>query len=262
MKRSIITLLLASALTTWSNAQTLFVDHSNGHDNAKGTIDAPLASLRKAVALTRTSKFVGNANPAVVYYYAIERHSPDLKGLRISQCIFTGSRNAAPIQGAVFAQGPDITVDHCIFYECKNALLLFVSITGFSLTNSIIYGSYEGAIWFGKYSDFVFRDNIIANNNCFWVNMPGYAPHYTFDSSLVAGNTIFMGLNSHGKVGPDENNLPTTNIVQGSGKVTLNLVDTDTIPRLYLHPSPASAGQNIPAGLFRSPRPPGGRNDQ
>jgi hypothetical protein len=218
MKRSIITLLLASTLTTWSTAQTLFVDHSNGHDNAKGTIDAPLASLRKAVALTRTStgnrtiklapglytlddqlvlppagdtltieaavnpddpawlpskmpvigsisrnsqnwgkfdhctgfqiernnvqirglKFVGNANPAVVYYYAIERHSPDLKGLRISQCIFTGSRNAAPIQGAVFAQGPGITVDHCIFYECKNALLLFVSITGFSLTNSII----------------------------------------------------------------------------------------------------------------------------
>ena len=92
--------------------------------------------------------------------------------------------------------------------------------------------------------------------------MPGYAPHYTFDSSLITGNNIFMGLNSDGKVGPDENNLPTTNIVQGSGKVTLNLVDTDTIPRRYLHPSPASAGQNIPAGLFRSPRPPGGRNDQ
>ena len=207
MKRSIITLLLASTLTTWSTAQILFVDPSNGHDNAKGSVDAPLASLPKAVALTRTStgnrtiklapglytlddqlllppagdtltieaavtpddpawlpskmpviesisptsqnwgkfdhctgfqiernnvqirglKFVGNANPAVVYYYTIERHSPDLKGLRISQCIFAGSRNAAPIQGAVFAQGPDITVDHCIFYECKNALLLFVS---------------------------------------------------------------------------------------------------------------------------------------
>ncbi|MBS1602499.1 MAG: right-handed parallel beta-helix repeat-containing protein [Bacteroidetes bacterium] len=329
MHKQLIVLLLTAILTIPSTAQTLFVDPSIGHDNAKGTIDDPLASLGKAIALTngtgnrtiklapglytlddqlvlgpstdtltieaavnpddpawlpskmpviapishntqnwgkfdhctgfqierdnvqiRGLKFVGNANPAVVYYYAIERHSPDLKGLRISQCIFAGSRNAAPIQGAVFAQGPGITIDHCIFYECKNALLLFVSITGFSLTNSILYGSYEGAIWFGKYSDFVFRDNIIANNNCFWVNMPGYAPQYTFNSSLITGNTIYMGLNVHGKVGPGNGYLPATNNVRRTGKVVLNLVDTDTIPRLYLHPSPISAGRQIPAGIF------------
>ena len=331
MQRSLILILLASILSTHSTAQTLFVDPTNGHDDAKGTIDAPLASLSKAISLARTGaghsiiklapglytlndqlvlppandtltieaainpddpawlpskmpviqstsrnsqnwgkfdhcagfqvernnvtirglKFVGNANPAVVYYYAIERHSPELKGLHISQCIFTGSRNAAPIQGAIFTQGPDITVDHCIFYECKNALLLFLSVAGFSLTNSIIYGSYEGAIWFGKYSDFTFRDNIIADNNCFWVSMPGFTPHYTFDSSLITDNNIFMGLNNKGKVTPDENSQPATNNVQRTGRVTLNMIDTDTIPKRYLHLSPGSDGQNIPAGIFK-----------
>lgn len=197
-------------------------------------------------------KFVGNSNPAVVYYYTIERHFPELKGMEVSQCIFVGNRNSAPIQGALFAQGSGIKVDHCIFYECKNALLLFLSVNGFSLTNSIIYGAYEGAIWFGKFSDFVFRDNVIANNNCFWISMKDYTPRYTFTNSLITDNKIFMGLNNDGVIESDEKTVPITKDVQRSGKVMLNVVDTDTIPMSYLNLSPASAGRNIPAGLFRS----------
>jgi hypothetical protein len=197
-------------------------------------------------------KFVGNANPAVVYYYTIERHFPELKGMEVSQCIFVGNRNSAPIQGALFAQGSGIKVDHCIFYECKNALLLFLSVNGFSLTNSIIYGAYEGAVWFGKFSDFVFRDNVIANSNCFWISMKDYTPHYTFTNSLITDNKIFMGLNNNGVIENEEKIVPVTKNIQRSGKVVLQVVDTDTIPRSYLNLSPASAGRDIPAGLFRS----------
>jgi hypothetical protein len=200
----------------------------------------------------RGLKFVGNTNPAVVYYYAIERHFPELKGMEISQCIFAGSRNTAPIQGAVFAQGNDIKVDHCIFYECKNALLLFLSVNGFSLTNSIIYGSYEGAIWFGKYSDFDFRNNIIANNKAFWIGMKDYTPHYTFANSLITDNEIFMGLNNNGSIELDSRSKPGTKNVQRSGKVVLNVASSDTIPANYLQPSAVSAGKNIPAGIFNT----------
>ncbi|MET3878721.1 right-handed parallel beta-helix repeat-containing protein [Chitinophaga sp. OAE865] len=196
-------------------------------------------------------KFLGNTHPAVVYYYAIERHRPELKDMKISQCYFIGSKNAAPMQGAVFAQGSGIKIDHCIFYECRNALLLFLSVNGFSLTHSIIYGAYEGAVWFGKYSDFVFRDNIIANNHCFWVGMKDYQPHYVFTNSLVTGNAIDMGLNNNGTIEKDSLDMPVTSSVQRSGKVLLNEIDKDTIPVNYLHPLPVSAGRDIPAGIFK-----------
>lgn len=199
-------------------------------------------------------KFLGNTHPAVVYYYAIERHRPELKDMKISQCYFIGSKNAAPMQGAVFAQGSGIKIDHCIFYECRNALLLFLSVNGFSLTHSIIYGAYEGAVWFGKYSDFVFRDNIIANNNCFWVGMKDYQPHYVFTNSLITGNTIDMGLNNNGIIEKDRSDILETGNIQRSGKVLLNEIDKDTIPVNYLHLSPVSAGRYIPAGILKSGR--------
>ncbi|MDQ0107541.1 hypothetical protein J2T02_002660 [Chitinophaga terrae (ex Kim and Jung 2007)] len=198
----------------------------------------------------RGLKFVGNTNPSVVYYYTIERHFPELKDMEVSQCLFVGNRNSAPIQGALFAQGGGIKVDHCIFYECKNALLLFLSVKGFSLTNSIIYGAYEGAIWFGKYSDFTFNNNVIAGNRCFWVGMKGFTPHYIFSNSLISDNTIFMGLNDNGVIENDTVTVPVTNNVQRSGKVLLQVVETDTVPKTYLHLAAGSAGGDIPAGLF------------
>jgi Right handed beta helix region len=195
-------------------------------------------------------KFLGNSHPAVVYYYAIERHRPGLKDMTISQCYFVGSKNSAPIQGAVFAQGSGIKIDHSIFYECKNALLLFLSVNGFSLTNSIIYGAYEGAIWFGKYSDFIFRDNIVANSNCFWVGMKDYKPEYFFSNSLITDNAIFMGLNNNGIIEKDLTNIPATKNVRRSGKVLLTEIDKDTIPGNYLNLTESSAGRDIPAGIF------------
>lgn len=199
----------------------------------------------------RGLKFLGNTHPAVVYYYAIERHRPELKDMVVSQCYFIGNKNAAPIQGALFAQGSGIKVDHCIFYECKNALLLFLSVNNFSLTHSIIYGAYEGAIWFGKYSDFVFRNNIVANNNCFWVSMKDYKANYVFNNSFITGNTIFMGLNDNGVIGKDTTNTPVTNGIRTEGKVILNERVRDTIPFDHLHLAPGSAGSDIPAGIFR-----------
>jgi hypothetical protein len=91
-----------------------------------------------------------------------------------------------------------------------------------------------------------------SNNNCFWVSMNDYTPHYIFENSLITDNKIFMGLNNDGMIERDKKNLPITKNVQRSGKVVLNIVTTDTISRSYLHPSPESDGRNIPAGIFQS----------
>ncbi|MEP7371839.1 MAG: right-handed parallel beta-helix repeat-containing protein [Chitinophagaceae bacterium] len=200
----------------------------------------------------RGLKFTGNANPAVRYYYPITRESENLAGLSISQCYFIGERNSSPIQGAVWAHGAGTHVDHCIFYECKNALLLFKSISDFSLTHSIIYGSYEAAVWFGPFtSPFVFRDNIITHCNYFWLGPDNTKPAYQFSSSLIVENDKYMGYyTSSGPVPAKTDSIKEINI-RKTGKVLLSEVKTAGIPNDYLNQIAGSAGKDIPAGIFK-----------
>ncbi|WP_461137086.1 right-handed parallel beta-helix repeat-containing protein, partial [Spirosoma lituiforme] len=219
---------------------------------------AGLEILRNRVSI-RGVKFVGNANPSVEYYYPIERDSANLKDLTVSQCLFIGERNWAPIQGAVYMEGANtVQVDHCIFYHCKNALLLFYSAKGFSLTHSIIDGAYESAIWYGykKEADapFVFRNNIITGSDYFFLSSKSENhPLFTFSNSVITGNVHYMGVYDSGQ-GPTPYQRPGTHQERGirkTGKVVLNQVTPMGIPSNYLHPTAQSAGYDLGAGLFR-----------
>jgi len=208
---------------------------------------------RNSVSL-RGLKFLGNATPGVEYYYPVERHNPDLKDLEISQCYFIGEKNSSPIQGSVFTQGSGIHIDHCIFYGCKNAVLVFLKINNFSLTNSIIYGAYEGAFWYGygESADlpFTFRDNIISNSNYFFVGYKGVHTSYVFNNSLIVNNTHYMAFNGD-SISPDTLNKPTENGIRKSGTVILSEVTANGMPKNYLNLSDSSAGKNISAGIFK-----------
>ena len=130
-------------------------------------------------------------NPNVEYYYPITRENEGLNGLEVSQCYFIGEGNSAPVQSAIWAHGGGIRVDHCIFYGCKNALVLIKSIRDFSMTHSIVSGAYEAAVWYGPYlSPFVFRDNIVTGCNYFWVRPENTQPGYTFSHSLLTNNEL------------------------------------------------------------------------
>jgi len=202
-------------------------------------------------------KFVGNANPGADYYYPIERDSAGLHDLEISQCYFIGDKNFAPIQGAVYTQGAGIHVDHCIFFGCKHGLLLFEGIRGFSLTHSIIYGSYGAAVWFGTQNDpdqpFLFNDNIIAACNYFWA-MADTAPHphCRFNNSLISDNEHFMAVRVNGNLTPfDGNDGHTESGIVKSGKIRLNEVTIKGMPQDFLALAPGSAGTHIDAGIFK-----------
>ncbi|HEY9004041.1 MAG TPA: hypothetical protein VIM89_21970 [Mucilaginibacter sp.] len=199
-------------------------------------------------------KFLGNASPDVEYYYPVERHNPELQNLEISQCYFIGEKNSSPIQGCVFAQGSGIHVDHCIFFGCKNAILVFIKINDFSLANSIIYGTYEGAVWFGYNESadlpFTFRDNIISNSNYFFVGYKGVHTNYVFNNSLIANNTHYMVFNGN-SISPDSLNKPKENGIRKTGTVILNEVTANGVPKNYLNLSASSAGNDIPAGIFK-----------
>jgi len=200
-------------------------------------------------------KFPGNSNPNVVYYYPITRENENLKGLEVSQCYFIGEKNSDPIQGAIWAHGGGTHVDHCIFYGCKNALLLFKSIKDFSVTNSIIDGSYEAAVWFGPFdSPFIFRNNIVTHCSYFWLRPEDTQPAYAFSNSLIVDNDHYMGFyTSHGPVEALKNSHTET-AIQKSGKVILNEVKTQGMPNDYLNLTSESAGKDISAGIFKKPK--------
>jgi len=199
-------------------------------------------------------KFVGNANPSVAYYYPISRERETLKGLEVSQCYFIGERNSAPIQGAIWAHGAGIHVDRCIFYRCKNALLLFKDISDFSVTHSIISGSYESAVWFGPFtSPFVFSNNIVTDCNYFWVGPENLQPAYVFNNSLITGNEHYMGYYTRKGLVPAEKTGNIETGIRKTGKVLLSEVKTEGLPHDYLNLAPGSDGKDILAGIFKSP---------
>lgn len=197
-------------------------------------------------------KFVGNASPDVAYYYPITRENESLNGLEVSQCYFIGEKNSTRLQSGLWTHGAGIHVDHCIFYNCRCGMVLIKGIKNLSITNSIIYGAYESAIWFGA-SDapFVFSNNIVTHCNFFWVRPKDTQPAYTFKNSLITDNDNFMGYISNDLIPAPKSNLREIGI-RKTGHIKLVEIKTDKFqPHDYLNPAPGSAGSDISAGIFK-----------
>ena len=205
----------------------------------------------------RGLKFLGNAHPEVAYYYPITRENESYRGLTVSQCLFVGEKNSAPIQAAIWAHGAGTRVDHSVFYGCKNAFVLIKAIKDFSLTHSIIHGAYEAAVWYGPDNDpqFTFRNNIVTGCNFFWLRPENTTPAYTFSNSLIANNQHYMGL--YTRQGPVEapKNAHKEVGIKKTGNVQLREVDFKGVPKDYLHPVPGSDGSGLKAGLFKEAKP-------
>jgi hypothetical protein len=197
-------------------------------------------------------KFVGNASPDVAYYYPITRENENLNGLEVSQCYFIGEKNSTRLQSGLWTHGAGIHVDHCIFYNCRNAMVLIKGIKELSVTNSIIYGAYESAIWFGaSTAPFVFNNNIVTHCNFFWVRPKDTQPAYTFSNSLITENDNYMGYIAGDLIPAAKSNIKEIGI-RKNGTVKLIEIKTDqNEPHNYLNPVPGSAGSDIPAGIFK-----------
>lgn len=165
------------------NSHTLF-DHSVGF---------LIASERVTI---NGLKFLGNANQAISYYYPIVKEDTTLADLAVTQCVFIGDKESSFIQGGVWAHGPNNVIDHCVFYECRNAVLFFDNVEGFQITNSIISKSYESAFWWTpKDVDFEFRNNILVHNENVIVSSRAKKPTYSspLKNSIISDNKSFVG---------------------------------------------------------------------
>jgi len=229
--------------TAWRPEMMPVIQSVSGNNKDYGSFNHCIGfQVERSRVTFRGLKFTGNAHPRVQYYYVIERHKPYLDGLNISHCLFVGEQYSAAIQGAVFAQGPHILIEHCTFYNCKNAVLSFLNVQGFSLTYSIIYGAYEGAIWLGwkEYADlpFIFHHNIIAKSAYAWIGYKATHHHYVFEEAVFAGNGHHIGFNTQ-PVQEDNTSKRLEHNVVHAGNIVLD-------DKLLL--LPGSTGNNLGAG--------------
>lgn len=226
-----------------NNSETFF-PHATGL-----LVAAPHVTLRGL-------KFLGNAHPSVDYYYPIAKEDQNLPDLEVVQCHFIGDKEAAKIQGGIWAHGPKNKVSHCVFYTCRNAVLFFNNAEGFSIQNSIVYGSYESAFWFGPEDyTFTFSNNIIIHNHNFLVTQGSDSKYSSaFANSIIANNEGYVGYWSReqqGIVPIERPNIQEQNI-QKSGKFKLLKNNAVKLDKLHLHLSPDSDGYDLNAGIFQN----------
>jgi hypothetical protein len=203
----------------------------------------------------RGLKFLGNPNPSVIYYYPVSKEDESLLGMEVSQCLFVSDENLAPIQGGIWAHGPDTDINHCVFYNCRNAVLLFKSVDGFSITNTLFYGATESAIWMGPIeSDFVFKNNVVSNCHYCWVRPENTKPAYQLSDCHISENDFYMGFyTDQGLVetsAESDRDFKETNVAR-SGNVKLVEKREKEFPREHLHLTPDSKGHELGAGIFR-----------
>lgn len=200
----------------------------------------------------RGIKFLGNPNPGVPYYYPISKENPDLRDLIISQCYFIGDKEAAKIQGAVWAHGPQNKISHCVFYGCRNAILLFNKVDGFAIEHNIIFGAYESAFWFGGDDPaFTFTNNVLANNARFLVGPKDFNYSSPFSRSVIANNEGFTAYwSTEGLIDLPQPNIQLDNVIT-TGKVELQKNNAVQLDTLHLHLTEDSAGAQLKAGIFK-----------
>ncbi len=205
----------------------------------------------------------------IIRVYPITRPNADLDDLEITQCVFAGDEVNIPNHLGIIANGTGIVVDHCIFYNLKQAIVYWSrKSTGHVMKNTLIYGGYGCGVWTSAIAnDFVFENNVIANSRYAWisqldrdqgqqeaagidkkVNEPIL---YQVNNSLIAGNQKITGTGG----GPQLNfkDIDPVLLKFNNTKITEQAIELDynQESRNFLHPKVGSEAAKIGVGLFK-----------
>jgi hypothetical protein len=190
----------------------------------------------------------------LVRNYPIVWEGKNLEDLKITQCLFLGSRYAIPNHLAVLANGKALEVNHCVFYGVKDAVVMWNSpATQSSFHHNLVIDSYGGLVWtWAAQEDFKFYNNVVSNANVLWVLDKDEKLSYTIDNSVIVGyaSIVNKGGGAQGfgeKANPVKLKLNKNVTLKKSGK--LQIIE-DQISRNYLHIKPGTLGSHLKAGLF------------
>ncbi|MBK6836980.1 MAG: right-handed parallel beta-helix repeat-containing protein [Bacteroidetes bacterium] len=210
----------------------------------------------------RGLKFTGNPHPNHYgFYYPVGSEDKKLEDLEITQCLFIGDRFSSPVQCGILAHGNSIVVDHCVFYNCRNAIVYWKvdSIrTNCAFTHNLVVGAYQSAVWTAMPdSNFQFHNNVIAKSNFGWIKNYYNPAQYTIENCVFSETNHIRGewqqpdtLVAKAETAPDlkENNVLKNAIVQMAITNTTSM--QDEIPVDYMSLVPGSPGEGLNVGLF------------
>jgi len=188
--------------------------------------------------------------------YPIVREGRDLDDLRVTQCLFLGDKYAIPNHLAILASGQGVVVDHCVFYNVKDAVVFWFSerpAERCEMHHNLAIGNYGAVVWtWSVAEDFKYYNNVVANTNVFWVLNRDEKNTYNLSNSLVIGYNELVnkggGPKDFGiKADPEKLKPGEGVIIRKEGKLEL---EEDQTKRGYLHLMPGSLGANLGAGLF------------
>lgn len=186
--------------------------------------------------------------------YPIVWEGKNLEDLRVTQCLFIGNKYAAPNHLGVLANGKGLEVDHCLFYNVKDAVVMWNSpATNSSFHHNVILDSYGGIIWtWSATDDFKFYNNVVSNANVVWMLDKDEKLSYSIENSIIIGynSLVNKGGGAHGfgeKADQSKIKINKDVILRKEGK--LEIVEDQT-SKFFLHIKPGTLGSNLGAGLF------------
>jgi hypothetical protein len=206
----------------------------------------------------RGLKFHGYSYPNT-RYFPISRFNKEKTDLLVEQCMFVGDKEASHIQVGIIAHGNEVKIDHCVFYNAKNAVVYWQdagngSKTGNSFTNNIVYGAFQTAVWLAwPDNDFLFKNNIITSCKYAFIKNSFNNTKYSIENSYILNNQFYQGVADSSGVHPEEFVMNETKITK-EGEIALRLPSENVdepLPVDYLHIIPGTTGANLKAGLFK-----------
>lgn len=224
---------------------------------------APAFRVEVNHVTVRGLNFLGNPRPRT-WHYAVHRAGKHLRDLVITQCLFLGGGEALRYSSPICANGEELVVDHCIFYDCDIPVIFWNAEDDISKGNAMRYCIVDGAdiaaIWTCQTdTDFDFHHNIITRSQYFWMRSSDNKKKYILQDCIVTGNKYNSGSGTasaiYGQTGPevtfDERNV----IRKGTIQLEKALITPETLsavrPRGYLHVAAGTLGSDLGAGLFK-----------
>jgi hypothetical protein len=211
--------------------------------------------IEKSNVEIRGVKFLGYQYPNT-RYYPIARFSKKYKDLHVEQCVFVGDDDASHIQAGVITHGDSVKINNCVFHKVRNTVVFYEDSEngikhGNSLTNCIINGTSQSAIWTAwPDTGFVFKNNIVTNCNYVWMKNSFNKTEYSMENCVLVNNRNFQGDESRQ---PTQFKLNEINIIK-SGNIQIRKKEEKVdlpLPKDYLHIIPNTLGYNLRAGLFK-----------
>lgn len=188
--------------------------------------------------------------------YPIVREGRNLDDLRITQCLFMGDQHVIPNHVAILASGQGVVVDHCVFYQCKDAIVLWHSdepARNCEVHHNLFIDNYGANVWsWSAAEDLKYYNNVVTNTNVLWILNRDEKTSFTLSNSIIVGYNELVnkgggpaGLGE--KADPSKLKFGKDVILKKEGNLK---IEENPTKRNYLHIVSGTPGEELKAGLF------------